>query len=297
MSDLEWLYSRLEDNESRDLLVSVIAYRLLGEEKIKLPLSTAEYWEELDCLAKAADRTKLINAGISDWSLSSHDLSPLGYPINLYTRAPAIMAQFKLQQYCCNRIKASVRSGDVVVDGGGCFGDTALYFAHLAGKEGQVFSFEFIESNLKVFSENLKLNPDYTERISILRNPLWDKSGVPMYVKERGPASTVSLENFEDNTDVTCVETISIDDLATRHNLSRIDFIKMDIEGAEFAALNGALNVIRRDTPRLALCIYHSPVDFIRLARLIDEQSLGYRFAIGHFTAHQEETILFACAD
>lgn len=43
--------------------------------------------------------------------------------------------------------------GDVVIDAGGCWGDTALYFAHEAGNDGKVFSFEFIPKNLEVFKE------------------------------------------------------------------------------------------------------------------------------------------------
>lgn len=41
----QWLYDRLDDDESRTLLVKLLAYRALGHRYIKLPLNTPEYWE------------------------------------------------------------------------------------------------------------------------------------------------------------------------------------------------------------------------------------------------------------
>lgn len=46
-SELNWLYSKLEEKKDRDLLVSLIAYRLMGENAIKLPLSNPNYWEKI----------------------------------------------------------------------------------------------------------------------------------------------------------------------------------------------------------------------------------------------------------
>jgi FkbM family methyltransferase len=54
------------------------------------------------------------------------------------------------------------------------------------------------------------------------------------------------------------VRTITIDDFVQRFSLPRVDFIKMDIEGAESRALTGAADIIRRFRPRLAISAYHS---------------------------------------
>ena len=131
--------------------------------------------------------------GFMGWSLNRFNLSGLGYPIKLNTRAANIMAQFELEQYACERIGVKVRPGFNVVDGGGCFGDTALYFAHLAGESGKVYSFEFVESNLKLYQKNLDLNPDISGRVQICHHPLWSTSDNELYVKDRGPASTCLL--------------------------------------------------------------------------------------------------------
>jgi hypothetical protein len=80
----------------------------------------------------------------------------------------------------------------------------------------------------------------------------------------------------------------------TWSNNTRIDFIKMDIEGAELPALKGAVKTIRKFKPKLAIAIYHSWDDFTGLPAFINSLDLGYRLFIGHYTIHAEETILFA---
>jgi FkbM family methyltransferase len=56
------------------------------------------------------------------------------------------------------------------------------------------------------------------------------------------------------------------------------NLIKMDIEGAEPAALKGAARMIQRARPGLAVCIYHEPAHLWEIPRLIHEWQLGYRF-------------------
>jgi hypothetical protein len=75
-----------------------------------------------------------------------------------------------------------------------------------------------------------------------------------------------------------------------------VDFIKMDIEGAEMQALRGAEESIRRFRPKMAITVYHSLEDFWEIPKWIAQLGLGYRFYLRHFTIHQEETVLFGVA-
>ena len=76
--------------------------------------------------------------------------------------------------------------------------------------------------------------------------------------------------------------------------ISKVDFIKMDIEGAEINALNGARKTIQKFRPKLAIAVYHSIKEHYTIPQLIKEIEPGYRLYLDHFTIHEEETVLFA---
>jgi hypothetical protein len=98
-------------------------------------------------------------------------------------------------------------------------------------------------------------------------------------------------DNNHDSLEIT---TVSIDDFVHERNLPRVDFIKMDIEGAELSALKGAEKTIRAHKPRLAIAVYHRREDFIDISTYLNDLDVGYEFFLDHFTIYGEETVLFA---
>lgn len=71
-------------------------------------------------------------------------------------------------------------------------------------------------------------------------------------------------------------------------------FIKMDIEGAEYDALCGAKQMIRKYRPDLAICVYHIIDDFYRIPLLIHQWGLGYQFYLRTHSSCCMETVLYA---
>jgi len=294
INDYEWLYKNLEDEESRKLLVQVQLYRALGETYIKLPLNNKNYWSKLEAIEKLMAGAETIDLGFMDWKACRIDLNSMGYPLELFLRPQGVLTQLILQQYRCHiaDMVIEVSEGDVVIDGGGCHGETALYFASKAGSSGKVFSFEFMPENLSIFRRNMELNPAAAERVNLIEKPLWGRSGEKLYIKGSGPSTRVSHRALEPGAKQ--IETLSIDDLIREKNLPKVDFIKMDIEGAELQALKGAEECIRKFRPKLAISIYHKPEDFWTIPKYIADLGMEYRFALRHFTIHKEETVLFA---
>ena len=95
---------------------------------------------------------------------------------------------------------------------------------------------------------------------------------------------------IEDDGNVS-VEVDTIDNIVNGDNIT---FIKMDIEGAEYCALEGAETTIKANQPKMAICIYHNIFDFIRIPKLIKEMNANYKFAVRHYTDTLTETVLFA---
>jgi FkbM family methyltransferase len=284
----ERLYKQLADDESRFWLVKMLAYRALGYRRVKLPLSTPDYWRRIEAIAGCADASDAIS--VDGIVLKRMNLTPLSCPIILYAHPQHIHAQFVLQQYRCVYPGGSifVRPGDHVVDAGACWGDSTLNFAFYAGTEGRVYAIEFWPANLAVLERNLALNPLLSKRVHEIATALWHTSGDTVTSFGGGPGAGI-VDNMGINR---FASTMTLDDL----DLPRVDFLKADVEGSELAVLIGAKATIRRNRPRLAISAYHRPFDMLSLPAFLDELDVGYRFYLRHFSIHNEETVLFAAA-
>jgi FkbM family methyltransferase len=73
--------------------------------------------------------------------------------------------------------------------------------------------------------------------------------------------------------------------------------VKMDIEGAEMLAIEGAKQTIMTCHPRLALCVYHNVGDFWRIPRKIFSLRSDYRVYLRHYTESIYETVMFFIPD
>ena len=87
------------------------------------------------------------------------------------------------------------------------------------------------------------------------------------------------------------VEMISIDELFAEIPLA---FIKMDIEGAECDALQGAAKVIQRDRPILAICVYHTQSDIWRIPLLVHEMLPEHKLYLRGYEGDGFQTVMYA---
>lgn len=295
---LDYFYNRLENENSKKLLLKIVSFRILGYVKVKLPLSTTLYWSELAELESLANTELFLNINANQNKLYCHDLSKLKIPVRLYMNTKGLYTTFCIEQYRLSLDKdqnIGATTNDVVLDLGGCYGDTPLYFANQVGNGGKVFVFEFIPSNIAIMKKNFELNPSLSSQIEIVDKPVWQTSGKEVFYKEAGPMSKISFQQFEGHDGKT--NTISIDDFVNENNISKIDLIKTDIEGAEPFAIDGAVATLRKFRPKLAISIYHSMDDFVNIIKQIDDLRLGYKFYLGHSTIYSSETVLFCEVD
>ena len=283
---LERLAGRLSDDASRELLMRVVAYRTLGPDRVKLPLAIGDrYATQVEEMRRLVCNDETVaGKGTGGWTLNCFDLSSLGFPIRLFATSPGLVCTFTNRQYAYGDAPVRVERGDVVIDAGGCWGETTLYFAHES--RSRVFVFEFTPSNLDIMRRNLALNEDIARScVEIVPHPVWSRSGVDVFCRDEGPGSRVSFQRS--SADESVVKTLSIDDLASKKKLERLDFLKMDIEGAEMEALAGAAKSIRRFRPKLAISVYHRPTDLTAIPEYIDSLGVPYDFYLGHYTDPQ----------
>ena len=87
------------------------------------------------------------------------------------------------------------------------------------------------------------------------------------------------------------VQTVSLDQAVADFHPT---CIKMDIEGAEPAAILGAKQIITQDRPDLAVCVYHAVNHIWDIPLLLDSWNLNYRFFLRSYNAYTMETVLYA---
>jgi FkbM family methyltransferase len=284
--EFSFLYDNLADDDSRKRYINCVAYKLFGSLSVRLKLPS-------DYFDKAVEPNKcIIDKDLTrDKDVQKlFDLSAIGYRgIKLWYCTFGVAITFLLRQYDYKKL-CVVKKGDIVIDAGGCYGDTALYFAHLSGETGKVFTFEFVPSNIKVLEENLNLNPTIINRIEIVPNPLDSETGKTFYYFDAGPGTRISLENEEG---YESVKSVSIDDFVIDKKLSDLSFLKMDIEGAELSVLHGAKDAIIKFKPKMAISIYHKLEDFYEIPKFIDNLNLGYKFYFDYYRPNGWEMVLY----
>jgi len=93
------------------------------------------------------------------------------------------------------------------------------------------------------------------------------------------------------STGPTWVQCVSIDRVLPDFHPT---FILMDIEGSEPEALKGAELTLRRDSPDLAVCVYHAPHHLWEIPLYLQGLGVGYRFYLRNYTSFVGETVLYA---
>lgn len=182
----------------------------------------------------------------------------------VYVRAP---------EFFFGNVRAG--QGDTVIDLGGHIGTSALLFSRLVGPSGRVFSFEPVLH--AALERNMRENGATNVRVL----PVGAGNGegeTAFFLSDRGVDSRIAGNSgMSDGVEVSLPVT-TLDRFVAEERLDRVDFIKMDIEGAEEAAIRGAQATIARFRPKWSIASYHTDPSGERqhpkLVRLLT--SLGY---------------------
>jgi FkbM family methyltransferase len=135
-----------------------------------------------------------------------------------------------------------LQPGDYMIDGGANIGFFTLFASQLVGKEGYVLSFEPGCNNLPKLKDNVRLNK--ITNVEIVPHPIWSKrEAVQLHLCFDG--SKNSLSPHDGSRGAQLLEAVMLNDYATEEIRPRLRLMKLDIEGAELAALKGGDDFLR----------------------------------------------------
>jgi FkbM family methyltransferase len=176
--------------------------------------------------------------------------------------------------------ETAVHGGDVVLDCGANVGVFTRKALNAGAKT--VIAIEPAPENLECLRRNF--SSEIAEgRVLVYPKGVWDRDDIlELKVDPHDSArdSFVRLNESKERLEKVRVPLTTIDKLTRELNLPRVDFIKMDIEGAEQKAIAGARQTIARYRPRMALCIYHLEPDPVMIPKLVAEIVPDYRMNV-----------------
>ncbi|MBS4760842.1 MAG: FkbM family methyltransferase [Clostridium sp.] len=195
-------------------------------------------------------------------------------------------------QYFHPIVKAE--KNDVVISGGlGPYLDDTIMFSKVVGENGKIYAFEPEPHNVEICKNQLSRMPE-VKNVEICDYGLWDCKAT-LKITNNTSGSSVVYDYNQDFEYSEC-KLISIDEFVEENNIQKVDFIKMDIEGAEPNALKGAKQTIINNKPKMALSVYHSPEHLYSLMLYLNDLNLGYKFYLGHHRTYLYETVLYCIA-
>ena len=150
-----------------------------------------------------------------------------------------------------NLVKNEIKKGDVVIDIGAHIGYYTVLFAKLVGPEGRVFAFEASPTNFEVLKKNVSVNG--YQNVILNNKAVSDKNGkLTLYITGRTSTENFLFkpENFIDSSKIK--NTIEIDSITLDNYFQdfkdEINFLKMDISGAEPRVIKGMNSILNKNT-------------------------------------------------
>jgi FkbM family methyltransferase len=169
---------------------------------------------------------------------------------------------------------------EIFVDGGGYTGDTtAAFINQVGGRFRHIHVFEPDERLLQAAQANLAAFSGITYH----QDGLYDRRTVVRFNLTGDLAGAIADDGEA---------AISVVDLDSAV-VGPISFLKLDVEGAERAALRGAQGHIVAHSPRLAIAVYHLAADLWELPQLVRSINPRYRVWLRHYGAASYGTVAY----
>lgn len=179
-------------------------------------------------------------------------------------------------------------SNDEVFVQAGCYdGNTVIEFinqAKMMNTSYLVYSFEANPYSYNISMSNLA---NYSN-VELVAKGLWSQETTLDFALDQNGGSSFVIGNLN-----TPISVISLDSFFKK-KMNPPTFIQLDIEGAEFEALKGSENIIRKYKPKLAICVYHKPEDIYEIPKLLSTFRSDYKFWLQQCYTGLWDTILYA---
>lgn len=184
---------------------------------------------------------------------------------------------------------------------GGCYncGSSIRFAEWCGGVYSKIIAFEPDLENYQRCKAVLKSHP--VPRMELINAGLSDVSGTASFAASNDAGSHLVVAELETSglidanrydEQIQRINVTALDDVVKEN--CRVGFIKLDIEGAELSALQGAMHTLLRDKPFLAICVYHRKGDVLAIMDYLKRVIPEYRFWLRQYSSVGVDTVLYA---
>ena len=147
-------------------------------------------------------------------------------------------------------VKKEVKKGDIVLDLGANIGYYTLILARLVGEEGRVFAFEPDPANFSWLEKNVEING--YKNVVLIPKAVSNETGKIRLYLNKGSRVDQRIYDSHDGRQSIEIEAIRLDDYFKDYD-GKIDFIKMDVQGAEGKALLGMTELLKNNNVKMLM--------------------------------------------
>jgi len=141
-------------------------------------------------------------------------------------------------------VKKLVQRGDIVIDIGANIGYFTLLFSRLVKPSGKVFAFEPEPANFSLLKKNIEVNG--YKNVTLIQKAVSNKNElIKLYLSQDNEGDHRIYES-DGNRDFIEIESVCLDEYF-RNMEDKINFVKMDIQGAEGTTIQGMKNILNRN--------------------------------------------------
>jgi FkbM family methyltransferase len=144
-----------------------------------------------------------------------------------------------------------LQRGSVVIDGGAYCGASAVLMGKIVGDAGRVIAFEPDAENYAALERNVATHR--ATNVTTSPKGLWSRSGTVEFQSDGNMGSSILEASGRAASRVASIPVTSLEDVVRDYKLDRLDFVKLDIEGAEVQVLEASVDVLRRFRPRVII--------------------------------------------
>ncbi len=297
MKIYNWIYRTT--NEWKKSKIGLMAYECLDELRLRGAINRYVHWKKRKDILSVEE----IKINREFWAGKSKEIERIAGL--LYDEESRCVLRSMIRYRCSGEYKDlpsnsfstqyfindffSYNEGECYIDGGAFDGDTIIRFKRLMRKK-KIHKYLIVafEPDHESFVQLSKAHKD----VYCINKGLYSKNAILSFDANNSlTSSLVTDTEGKDEGIIDRVEVTSIDNCSKCKNAT---FIKMDIEGAEYEALLGAKETIIRNTPKLAICIYHSNEDMLRIIELVNSINPNYKLFVRQHTNALCETVLYA---